>query len=393
MPLLPVRRKLRVLHVVEASVGGVRTYLLHLFGHLSDYGIESEVACPSVRIGPEAVDHSFVEDARRAGVLTHIVEMRREVSPLHDLHAFFKIQQVLAGRRFHIVHGHSSKGGFLGRLAGKLHGLPTVYTPNGFHFLGLDHQLSRSAFVGLERIAGKVTDRLIAVSQSEAEVARNARIVAATKLSVIPNGVNVVELGQRAERRAALRASCGISQNAKVITTVARLSQQKDPRTLIQAIARLNRPERERIVCLWCGAGPLREDVLNFARQLGVSEHVRLLGVRQDIPDILLASDVFVLASLYEGLPFALLEAMATGVPVVATDVVGNRDVVIDRHNGRLISAGSPEMLADAIEELLTNAPLASAYAARAVSYVERHFSVSAMARATAEIYFSLACV
>lgn len=387
---MPPKRKIRVLHVVEAIDGGVKRHLMSILDSLDRERFELEVAGPALR--PETGEGAtFVADLAARRVPFHPIAMRRSISPRRDLAALVKLCALIRRRRYDVVHGHSSKGGFLGRVAGRLTGRPTLYTPNALYFLRHPPGRRRGWYRALERFAGQLTTRFVAVSESEAGVAVREKLVRAEKVVVIPNGIEPESLTWGAETRARVRAELDIPHDAVVIGCAARLTSQKDPASLIRTVREVIRHAKQQVYLVWVGDGELAGEVLGLVRAVGIEQRCRLLGYRRDVHEVMSAFDVFALTSHYEGLPYAVLEAMALGLPVVATDVVGTRDIVVDGLNGFLEPSGDQAALASAMLRLVDDATLRMELGARGRQLVTDRFTQAGMARRLEMLYTEIA--
>jgi glycosyltransferase involved in cell wall biosynthesis len=231
----------------------------------------------------------------------------------------------------------------------------------------------------------KHLDRIVCVSE-EARASFVAAGVPPAALAVIRNGI----VGRAARRgREEVRAGLGLGPQARVILTVARFTEQKDHRTLLGAIpAVLAREPCAHF--LWIGSGPLEQPLREAVRQQALDRHVQLLGQRDDVPDLLSAADLFVLPSRFEGLPLALLEAMAARLPVVATRVCGMTEVVRDGTTGLIVEPGDPDALAAAVLRVLRRPELGTRLGASGCAYVEREFGAARMGRETLALYRQL---
>ncbi len=337
------------MQVLEATFGGTRKYLLDLAYHLPEDRFSQHLVVSTLR------DPGFARDVQRLREFGHtvtVVQMRRQISPGSDIAAFRQIRGLIKSWEPDVVHSHSSKAGFVARMAAA--GLPvaSLYTPHCFAFQMRLSSVRRWMYLQLERFAGRHTDLLVLPSQSQQELAVSARVVPRSKTRVVPTGVAPEKL--KPNRTATqVRQSLDIPADATVLGTVALLSQQKGHKYLLQALPGLCQ-DRD-IVLLLAGDGPLQQPLKQLAARLSVAECVRFLGYREDIPELLAALDLFVLPSLWEGLPYALLEAMAAKVPVVTTDIPGNNDLVDGATTGWLAAAGDAEGLAAAITEALSD--------------------------------------
>ncbi len=380
-------RPIRVLEVMEATIGGTKRHLLALVRGLDRRQFQVEVAAPRVR--SEAFDDvSFSDEVREAGIRQYFVPMRRAISPASDLTCFAHLLGIMLRGRYDVVHTHSSKAGFLGRFAAKLAGVrAVVHTPHGFYFLNRRAGPGRVFYLGLERMAGMATDRLIALSSTELAEAVDNRIVPPGKLALIENGIEVPEPRDPAAT-ARLRESLAPGAG-HVVGTVARFTPQKGPFDFVRMVAALGRLV-PRVQVLWCGDGELRGKVEALARDLGVEDRIRFLGYRTDVLDVMAAMDLFALTSHWEGLPYTVLDAMALEKPVVATAAVGTRDIVQDGITGLLTPVGDPEATARAIARLLAAPDEARAMGATGRQVVLRRYSQEAMVKRTGQLYVEL---
>ena len=342
-------RKIRVLQVLEATVGGTRRHLSLLVTHLDPSRFEVSVIC-SVRRDP-----SFIEDLRRMEereVEVAVVSMTRHISPLKDLFACLRIWRLIRQRRCDIVHTHSSKAGVLGRMAARLVGVPVIlHSPHGFAFQADLGKMKSSFYRGIERVMGRLTTRLVCVSESEREIALVNRIAYKHDMNVIPNAVDPSwwDVGVDGERK---RREIGIPPDHLIVGMVGDLRPQKGYEYYLDAAAQVLK-HFPNVTFLILGDGALREELERRVRRLNIEKSVRMMGYRADIAEIYPLMDVFVLTSLWEGMPYSILEAMAARRPVVATRIPGSQDVVLDGITGMLVPPRDKDAIAQAIPELL----------------------------------------
>jgi glycosyltransferase involved in cell wall biosynthesis len=382
--------RIRVLHVIEAIDGGVKRHVMSILASVDRRRFEVEVAGPTQRLETDEGE-TFAADVEATGVRLNPIEMARAVSPLHDLRALLQLWRLIRRRRYDVIHGHSSKGGFLARVAGWLTGTPSIYTANALYFLRLPPGARRMLYTGLERLAGHVTTRFVAVSESEAEVAIRERLVARRKVVVIPNGVEAEAFNRPAHARAHIRAELQIPLDAVVIGTAARLTAQKDPECLVRAVREVVGRTRREVFLVWAGDGELGADVRRVVAECGLEHRCRFLGTRRDVRAVMCAFDVVALTSRYEGLPYVLLEAMALGLPVVATDVVGSRDVVEHEVNGYLVPPESPAAVADALLALVNSDTRRAELGERGRRMAAERYTLESMTRRLEALYTELA--
>jgi glycosyltransferase involved in cell wall biosynthesis len=238
----------------------------------------------------------------------------------------------------------------------------------------------RAAHHFFYQLGSRIASGLIAVSEDVRKAVLDAMPgIPPEKISVISNRVDVSRYG-RCRRRDEIRAALGFGDVEHLMTVVAILKTQKGHAVLLDALAKVA-GKHPQLHVLIAGDGELRPELENRSRELHLESQVHFLGTRKDIPDLLSASDSFVLPSLWEGMPMALIEAMASGLPVVATDVSGTREVMVDGETGLMVPPGDPDQLAQAIDQILSNPAQADAMGAAGRRRVETSFSAQTQAK------------
>jgi glycosyltransferase involved in cell wall biosynthesis len=371
------RPSLSVLHVVEAIVGGLARHVTDVVTFTE--GVRHEVAMPRRRPG-WPTDYGAEVAMREAGAVIHRVEMRR--LPVHPVNsrAFIQLSGLIRARRPDVVHGHSAVGGALGRVAGSWVPAARVYTPNGV--------LTTRTAVGMERMLGRRTDQLIAVSESEAELVVRLKLVSPDRVTVIHNGVDL--RSDKTSSARDLRAEVGLSPDAPLVGFVGRLGHQKAPEIFVQACRVIN-ARRPDIHFLIIGTGPLEASVAEAVARSGLGDRWHHLTSMPGIGRMMGQLDVLALPSRYEGLPYVALEAMREGTPVVATDVVGSRDVVADGSTGLLVPPEDPTALAAAVCRVMDDPGLRSALSHGGRAAAHSRFDVRQQAAAHLTLYRRLA--
>jgi glycosyltransferase involved in cell wall biosynthesis len=311
--------------------------------------------------GPQTgSEGSLQEEVRARGIpLTIEPALVREIRPAKDLLAVVRLARFIRRSRYAIVHTHSSKAGVLGRWAAWLAGTPIiVHTVHGWGHHERQHPLARRFYILLEQVTQRITDKLIVVSPRNIEKGLADGIATPAKYVTIRSGIELDRFRRPARPREAVRAELGIPLDAPVVGTVTRLSPQKAPLDFVTAAAQgaASRPGAHFVVV---GDGPLRAEVESRVAAAGLAGRFHLTGLRRDVPDLLHSFDVFALTSLWEGLPRVLIQAMAAGLPVVATAVDGSAEAVEDGVNGLLTPPGDPQALAAALLRLLGDPALA----------------------------------
>jgi glycosyltransferase involved in cell wall biosynthesis len=278
----------------------------------------------------------------------------RPISPVHDLRAAADLMRLLRCERFHIVHTHTSKAGILGRLAARLAGVPVVvHTPHGtvFHDSFLSPSMQR-LIARLERAAAGWTDCLITKSAYEADEYLRLGIAPRRKFFTIHSGLDFARLGHANTSSQAVRASLGIADGRPIVLYPARFVPEKDHGAFLRAFEMVLETIPDAVAVL-AGEGPLRAEVEARAAPLMRRGALLSLGFRDDLPDLMRAADICINASLTEGLPLTVAEALALGRPVVATDAGGTREIVRDGETGLLVPTADSAALARAIVRLV----------------------------------------
>ena len=365
-----------VLHVLEALEGGTARHVVDVVRHVEHF--EHHVAVPSVRVGG-LTDRDAPQRMRDAGATVHVVEMRRTPVTVRNARALLELRRLVRSLDARIVHGHSSIGGVLARGAAWSTRRPCVYTPNGI--------ATGRGPLAVERALARVTARIIAVSPSEARLLEQRHIASGDRVQVIPNGIELEppRLGPPVD----LRERLGLAPGAPLVGTVARLVPQKAPERFVALAAAVHRRDATAHFVL-IGDGPLRADVDRRVAAGAVGSHFHRVAELPGAAAALGELDVFVLASRFEGGPYAPLEAMRAGVPVVLTDVVGNRDVVETGRSGFLVPEDDTEAMAHVVHDLLADRAHRDAVGEAGRARVRERFDVVSTGRALAAVYGSL---
>ncbi|WP_437297625.1 glycosyltransferase [Sorangium sp. So ce426] len=321
----------------------------------------------------EDPDGPRAEQLRRRGVEVHLLPKRRglHVSMTARLVALFR------ARGISLVHAHDLQPLLYAAPAGWLHRVPVVHTKHGASDDLQGRRWLRSA-------AAAFVDAHVAVSRPAAEALVNQGQVSAETLHVVASGLDLSRFAPDPVARARVRAELGISQRAWVLGSVGSLSAVKNHAMLLRAAAQAL-PEDGRL--LLAGDGPERARLVALARELGLSERALFVGGRHGVPQILAALDAFALTSVAEGLPLAMLEAMAAGLPVVATAVGGVPTALTDGYTGFLVPSGDAEALAARLTELRDDPALAARMGRYGRKVTLQRYSAARMAERYMDLY------
>jgi len=357
----------RVLYVItELDIGGAEKALFELATRLDREAFTAEVACLTGE-GPLACD------LRDRGVPVHLLRARGK----WDLRALWRLRRLLG--RFEIAHSFLFHANMATRLAAMGTGLAAVVSSARVA------ERSRPMRRRLECWTHRLVDLEVCVSSGVRDY-YGAGGFPRDKLLVIANGVDVERFRRRA---AAFKAHLDLEPDTPLITTIGRLHEQKGMSYFLRAAASLrhSRPDCHFLVV---GHGPLDHELRGEAKQFRIDPCVTFLGFCDDVPAVLAATDVFVLASLWEGMPNAVLEAMAAAVPVVATRVEGTVDLVEDGSTGVLVMPRDVPGLVTAVQRLLDDPGRARELGQAAQAHVAAHFSLDAMVRRHEQLYAEL---
>lgn len=279
----------------------------------------------------------------------------RRIDPIKDLKSLFSLWRIILREKPDIVHTHTSKAGFLGRLVAWIAGVPIIIqTPHGHVFYGHFGTFQSKLFLVLERLASKITDRLIALTDKERQDYIKFAVAPPQKILTIHSGVDIDRYMNAKSNGIEKKKSFGFDTDSPIIGFVGWLLPIKGAMNLLKAMRRiyLSVPEAQLV---FVGKGELESILKAEAERSGLTDNVKFLGWRDDVQDLMPLFDVFVLPSLNEGMGRVLVEAMAAARPVVASNVGGIPDLIIHGKNGLLVPSGDEIALADAILRLLYN--------------------------------------
>jgi glycosyltransferase involved in cell wall biosynthesis len=376
-------RPVRLAVVITRLEGGAG--LLALRGALA---LDRAAYQPTIVTGS---GESFIGEAVAAGIEV-IAEpsLRRPINPHTDVTATRRLTTLFAERHFDVVHTHTSKAGVVGRTAARRAGVPwIVHTFHGFPFHEFQPAARRQFYISVERRLASITDVTLCVGAGVAAEAVRRRIARPDRVQTIgvvvdgPAVTAAAMTARSASARAHARSALGLPADAVVVGSVGRLTRQKAPEDFLAAMRLLR---RRGTVGVWVGGGELDAQMRRAAERLAGTS-VRFVGERADVLGLLPAFDIFVLPSLYEGLPTAVIEAMICGVPVVATAVNAVPDVVIPGQTGLLVPPRRPDLLAAAVRRLLDSPDSARRMADAASSVVAGRYTERALRDALSRAY------
>lgn len=324
-------------------------------------------------------DGPMVTRLREMGIKTHIIHTERPF----DFSKWSQVKELLRQEQVEVVHAHGTRACSNVMWASQSLGLPVIYTVHGWSFHPGQSPLVRQIrMMGEQYLTGRAA---VNISVSASNRQTGTKHIRRFDSLVINNGIDRKKFNPGRSFKD-IRQELGIPADATLVVFIARFTSHKQPLTLIKAFrSALN--DLPDMHLLLVGDGDQKAEALDMVQAAGLNERIHFQPFRQDVPDVLAAADVFVLPSLWEGLPIGLLEAMAMGKAVIATDVDGTREVVQDGVNGLLIEAGNIAALSDALVKMAGNELVRKEFSKAAVETVQTQFEAVGMVKKIEEVY------
>lgn len=338
--------------------------------------------------GPEG---SLIEIMREQHIpLTIEPALLRQISPLNDLRVMIRLVRFLRRGNYTIVHTNSSKAGILGRIAAKLASIPhIVHTVHGWSFHEHMSPLVRWTYILLERLTARFTDALIVVAKPDIEKGLRAGIGRPAQYHLIRSAIQLDEFDPAHVDRNAVRRELGFPPDALVLGNVGRFSTQKNPLDWVRIAGKVAR-QLPNCHFLLVGDGPLRAEVEAALGTEGIADRTLLTGLRRDVPQLIGAMDVFLLTSLWEGLPRVIPQAMSMQVPIVANRADGTAEAITHGETGYLCEPGDLDQAAAYCVQLLTQPTLHASMGTRGRNFALHEFDVRQMVSQIAALYETL---
>jgi glycosyltransferase involved in cell wall biosynthesis len=370
---------------MEATIGGTREHLRQLTHNLDLSRFQVTVICSNLRTRDFDAD---IEAMKALGIEVVILPMRREVSLSRDFAQVFWLVRYFLRHPCDVLHTHSSKAGFSGRIAAAIVGLPkVVHTPHTLAFQAKGcSTFQKWLYRIMEHFAGEYTHTLIALSGKQKERFVSEELKNESRIKVIYNGVAIQH--PDSEQSDKLRASLCLAETEKIVGFVGRLTEQKGLSELLQ-IAKQVCETDFRVTFLLLGEGSERLRLQTELKELGLTERVRLLGHRTDIMPFYSIFDLLLMTSHYEGLPYAVLEAMSAATPVVAFDLPELRPAIKHEVTGILVPFGDCSTAADSVLHLLNFEEKRWAMGSNARELIRESFSTESCVAAHEKIYLT----
>ena len=388
--------KVKVIHIITRfdKGGSAENTLLTVRGLdkkrydiilIKGLSLESEMGVRETRV----VEHNLAE-VERCGIRTlTISELVRKIHPLYDLKAFVSLVKIFLKENPHIVHTHTSKAGILGRWAAFFARVPIiVHTPHGHVFWGYFSRWKTLVFVLLERLTAHITDKIITLTEQEKRDHLRYNIASEDKFLHVHSGVDLNKFFNVSVDPSEMKRNLGMPDNAFVVGTAGRFTPVKGHRYLIKAAKEIVAIKPD-IKFLFLGEGELQEELEKMASELNIRENIVFLGWRPDVAEVMSMFDIFALPSLNEGMGRVLVEAMALAKPIVASNIGGIPNLIMQGKNGLLVPVADAKALASGIEFLMTN-PKKRGEMGSAGKKIAVDYSVDSMMQKIDQLYLEL---
>jgi len=355
--------RIKILDIINTAASARQLLLNRVRAVNERDGFENWVACGD---GPD------LWDLRAAAIPVEVIESPpgislSHVSPLATAVALRRMTRFIREQRFSAVHTHGPVQGVIGRVAAHLARTPVViHTEHGAVYHEHQNPVARRAYMLAERLMSSVTDHLLFLTEAERRHAVEAGLSGRATVHLIGNGIDLAGFSESRSRGA-------VHRHAPVVIAVARLDPVKNIPMLLRAVKRLVR-QGVAFECWILGDGVCRRELLHYVQKHDLEGHVRFLGYRTDVADVIREADVAVLTSIKEGVPRGLMEPLAMGLPAVATDVKGNREVIRDGKCGYLVPLDDDAALAERLGRLLRDPSLRARMGAAGARRVRERF-------------------
>ncbi|KIS04342.1 glycosyltransferase family 4 protein [Paucilactobacillus wasatchensis] len=361
--------------ITSASWGGAQLHVLELCQHQIDLGNEVVFV-----VGNDGLLLDKVKKIGKVKIIS-LPTLHRELSLVNDCKVIFDLRKIIKKEEPDILHLHSSKAGTVGRLASIGLSVKTIFTVHGWAFTnGISSNIKKKIYQLIEKIVSPLTDYFICVSKYDYDIGEQHGILKITKhnYAVVHNGVP-----EPTEKN----ITHNLENEAIKIVMIARFSAQKDQTTLIKAISQIS---NRNFLVTFVGDGSTLEENQKLVKDMKLDKRVKFVGFKQNVIPYLINNDLYILSTHYEGLPISLIEAMSYGLPLIASDVGGNSELVSEGVNGFLVKPEDEQQLAERITCLLNDSSLLDKFGVNSFNKYKKEFEISRMLSKIDQIYCNL---
>lgn len=327
-------------------------------------------------------------DLDSLGIVRHHFDIQRSPYSFKNIKAFFQLLRIMKTERFDLVHCHAPMGGLLGRLCAQLTGTrPVLYTAHGFHFYKGAPLVNNLLYKTIEMIAARWTDGLITINSEDYTAAKSFKLRNKGEVYLIPGvGVDTEEISTTEINKVEKRKEIGVPADAFLIVSVGELNKNKNHKQVIEAINILTEDIKQHVYYVICGVGKEKANLEKLIDHYNLKGRTKILGYRSDIKEILKCADLFAFTSYREGLSKSLMESMAAGLPVIATRIRGNIDLIENEKNGILVDCEDIESTALAIERIYRSEKLRNHFSSNNIRKI-KNYDIKIVNHAMRDIY------
>jgi glycosyltransferase involved in cell wall biosynthesis len=371
-----MKKRINILECIrQGQIGGGESHLLSLVENL-----DKEIFNPRVL---SFTDGPMIDRLRKMDIPVDIIPTLRPF----DLSKWKQVQKLMKENQVELVHAHGTRANSNVLWAARSLGIPVIYTVHGWSFHPDQKPLVRNIRIIGEKYLTSKSDLNISVSASNQQSGK--QYINSFKSIVINNGIDLNKFDPTAKHKN-IREELNIPHDKILVLFIARFTSHKQPLALVEAFAKAFRMNPQMHLLL-VGDGDQKEEAKEMIRRSGMSEHITMEAFRQDVPDVLAAADIFVLPSLWEGLPIGLLEALAMGKAVIASNVDGTSEIIQHGENGMLVETeGLVENLTKALAELSVDENKRSHFSKNAIRTITEKYNAANMTREIEKVYLKV---
>lgn len=351
---------MKILFISNIAASEIGSFSIASIEAAHKIGLEFHIAANFKRSSPEQRE----KDEIKHNIKIHHIDFVRNPLHIQNITALKQLINIIKKEKIDVIHCNTPTGGIYGRLAGRVCGVKKIiYQAHGFHFYKGAPYINWIMFYPAERILARVTDVIITINQEDYERAKKFHLRNSGRVYYVPGvGIDISKYIIDRRCREEKRTELGIPSKAIILISVGELNVNKNNTIILSALGKI---KSQNIHYVLCGVGNMEESLKEEAQKFGIAENIHFLGYRSDIPQLLAASDIFVLPSLREGLSRSLMEAMACGLPCLASNIRGNVDLIEDGKGGFLIPVNNADIIAKKIQILARNTTIRKKMAER----------------------------
>lgn len=365
-------KKIMMLATTDNMIG---QFLLPHIKYLQEHG--NTVECVCARTG-----FWFDELKDKYGLKVHEIGFKRSPFTPANFKGYRKLVKLQKQEKFDLIYCQQPVGGLMGRLLARKFKLPCIYTAHGFHFFKGNSKLKNFLFKTVEKFLAKYTDILITINQEDYDACKNWKAKHVFKINGIGVDLSKYTTDDNLDKNE-FRKSLGLAPDDFVVVSIGELNKNKNTYRLLEAVKQIN---NDKIKYLVCGQGPLREEYDKFIAENALQDRVKMLGFRKDIPNILSIADLYIMPSYREGLSKSMMESMCYGLPVIASRIRGNTDLLGEQEGGLLCEPDDTNGFKNSIVQIFENEELAKKFGARNLEFI-KNFDIDVVLKQLEEIY------